>query len=70
MLMNNLDPANAEIPQELIVYGVPWQSCSKLAGRDYSKIIEVLDRLKMMKPCWCKSGYVPSGGLSHLSRIA
>ena len=43
MLMNNLDPANAEKPEELIVYGGRGKAARNWAA--FHKIVEVLDRL-------------------------
>ena len=43
MLMNNLDPANAERPEELIVYGGRGKAARNWAA--FHKIVEVLDRL-------------------------
>ena len=54
MLMNNLDPANAEIPNELIVYGGRGKAARNWAA--FHKIIEVLDRLENDETLLVQSG--------------
>jgi len=54
MLMNNLDPANAEIPEELIVYGGRGKAARNWQA--YHKIIEVLDRLENDETLLVQSG--------------
>jgi urocanate hydratase len=54
MLMNNLDPANAEQPQELIVYGGRGKAAR--SWKDFHKIVEVLDRLENDETLLVQSG--------------
>jgi urocanate hydratase len=54
MLMNNLDPANAERPEELIVYGGRGKAAR--SWQDFYKIIEVLDRLENDETLLVQSG--------------
>ena len=43
MLMNNLDPANAERPEDLVVYGGSGKAARN--WESYHKIVEALERL-------------------------
>ncbi|MCE7985454.1 MAG: urocanate hydratase [Caldilinea sp. CFX5] len=54
MLMNNLDPANAERPEELIVYGGRGKAAR--SWPDFYKIVEVLDRLENDETLLVQSG--------------
>ena len=54
MLMNNLDPANAEKPEELIVYGGRGKAARNWAA--FHKIVEVLDRLENDETLLVQSG--------------
>ena len=54
MLMNNLDPANAELPDELIVYGGRGKAARNWQA--FHKIIEVLDRLENDETLLIQSG--------------
>ena len=54
MLMNNLDPANAEKPEELIVYGGRGKAARNWGA--FHKIVEVLDRLENDETLLVQSG--------------
>lgn len=54
MLMNNLDPANAERPEELIVYGGRGKAARNWPA--FYKIVEVLDRLENDETLLVQSG--------------
>ena len=54
MLMNNLDPANAEVPDELIVYGGRGKAAR--TWDDFHTIVEVLDRLENDETLLVQSG--------------
>ncbi|MEZ4699432.1 MAG: urocanate hydratase [Rhodothermales bacterium] len=54
MLMNNLDPANAEKPDELIVYGGRGKAAR--TWEDFHRIVAVLDRLENDETLLVQSG--------------
>ena len=54
MLMNNLDPANAEKPEALIVYGGRGKAARNWGA--FHKIVEVLDRLENDETLLVQSG--------------
>ncbi len=54
MLMNNLDPANAEKPEELIVYGGRGKAARNWEA--FHKTVEVLDRLENDETLLVQSG--------------
>jgi urocanate hydratase len=54
MLMNNLDPANAERPAELIVYGGRGKAAR--TWQDFYKIVAVLERLENDETLLVQSG--------------
>jgi urocanate hydratase len=66
MLMNNLDPAVAEKPEELIVYGGRGKAARN--WESYHKIIETLDRLENNQTLLVQSG--KAVGVVETQRLA
>ena len=54
MLMNNLDPAVAERPEDLIVYGGRGKAAR--SWKDFYKLVETLDRLENDETLLVQSG--------------
>jgi urocanate hydratase len=53
MLMNNLDPAVAERPEDLVVYGGSGKAARN--WECYERIVQTLKRLGNDETLWCRA---------------